>query len=32
MEYLEKFRDPEFCKKYLDLKKIFSFANSITKL
>lgn len=32
LDYLAKFRDVDFCRNYLDLKKIFSFANSITKL
>ncbi len=31
MEFTEQFRDIEFCRQFLDLKKIFGFANSITK-
>jgi hypothetical protein len=32
LEFIEQFRDASFCKTFLDLKKIFSFANSISKL
>jgi len=31
-EYIEQLKDINFCRKYLDLKKIFIAANSITKI
>lgn len=31
-QYIEQSRDVAFCRKYLDLKKIFMAANSISKI